>query len=162
MENDASANEQQVEDEENAESESEKTGAEYDVIAKTPEQEHSEHEPSEVESETADHSGDVQQDEDLDTNVEENAIEDNEEDEKKVNEEKETTSDKKMENEDGEVDDKETQEETEVANEENEKGKAPFPWMLSMSELCKGLKMLLPVEGVYYPGRIDAIHVPDL
>lgn len=39
---------------------------------------------------------------------------------------------------------------------------APFPWMFSMAELCKGQKMLLPVEGVYYPARINAIHVPDL
>lgn len=162
MENETSANEQQAEDEENVESESEKTGAEYDVLTKTPEREPSEHEPSEVESETADHSEDVPLDEELGTNVEENEMEDVEEVGKKVDEVKESTNEKKMEDDDGEMDDKKTQEDVEVANEENEKGKAPFPWMLSMAELCKGLKMLLPVDGVYYPGRIDDIHVPDL
>ena len=164
MDDDTSANEQTVEDEENAESESEKTGTECDVIAEPSEQERSEHEPSEVESETASHTEDVPQDEEgLGTCVEENAPENVERNEDEADEEKETTCEDKVEGDgDGEVDDEKTTEDAEVNQEENEKGKAPFPWMFSMAELYKSQKMLLPEKGVYYPGRIDDIHEPDL
>jgi hypothetical protein len=94
--------------------------------------------------------------------VEENASENVESDENKVSEEKDTVCEEKAEKEDGELGDEKTTQDVEMANVENEKGKAPFSWMFSMTELSKGQKMLLPVEGVYYPGRIDAIHVPDL
>lgn len=67
-----------------------------------------------------------------------------------------------LDKEDDELNDKKTKEDNCVENQDTENEKAPYPWMFSMSELCKGQKMILPVEGVYYPGRIDDIHVPDL
>ena len=162
MEDETSANEQQ-DDQENAESEGEKTGTEGDVIAEAPEQEPSEHEASEVESEPADNTDNVPAEEEApSTGMEGNASEDVEKNESKVNEEKETSCDDEMQKEDGEVDYEKTTENEDVVNEEDDKGKAPFPWMFSMDELGIGQKMLLPVDGVYYPGRIDAIHVPDL
>ena len=95
------------------------------------------------------------------TTAEENQLENVDENEDEMDEEKETACEDELERENG-VDDDETKEEGEIVDDENEKDKPPYPWMFSMAELVKGQKMLLPVEGVYYPGRIDDIHVPDL
>ena len=93
------------------------------------------------------------------TNVDDKTSRIEEDSKQKIIEENETTD--KIEREDGEVDDEETTEDVEDTKVE-EKGKALFPWMFSMAELCKGQKMILPVDGVYYPARIDDIHEPDL
>jgi hypothetical protein len=93
--------------------------------------------------------------------VEENASKVEENDEDKADKESETKCGDQTEREEGELEEETTTEDVEDEKEE-EKGKALYPWMFSMAELSKGRKMILPVEGVYYPGRIDDIHEPDL
>lgn len=162
MYDDTSVNER----DESGVSENEKNGAECDAISESNEQEPSEHEPSEIESETADAVDSRAQDEEeakrLGPGVEKGKQDGSDRIKSDINhDEKETSCEDEGEQED-DLGDKKMEDGRKEGSKDHDKDKPLYPWMFSMSELCKGLKMLLPVDGVYYPGRIDAIHVPDL